>query len=55
MIFINSFCRQYPWSVYIVNLFLLPGDAAAVAGLHFFSICRGKYTGNKWGRNGTGR
>jgi hypothetical protein len=45
MIFINSFCRQYPWSVYIVNLFLLPGDATAVAGLRFFSI----YTGSKWG------
>jgi hypothetical protein len=42
MIFINSFCRQYPWSVSIVNQFPLPGDATAGAGLCFFSIYRGK-------------
>ncbi|MCI5123295.1 MAG: hypothetical protein D3925_02155 [Candidatus Electrothrix sp. AR5] len=45
MIFINSFCRQYSWSVSIVNLFLLPGDAMVGAGLCFCSIYPGKHTG----------
>ena len=42
MIFINSFCRQYRWSVSIVNLFPLLGDAMVGAGLCFCSIYPGK-------------